>query len=305
MKTMFHVLAALCSANTISGRRPVKTIARIMAGAGILVIAYLMAAGLRGPMLPHQAGAPARWRPTTSSAFKVGDFPSLRSALSLPKVHAQPGCSTSTLNGTYSGYAWGSASGTPENSVSIWSFNGSGSVTLDYWSMSGGNYSSGSNTYNYSVNSPTCEGTLYSGSTTYDTFTIANNGGEILMSNDVSGWDLVNDAKLQTEACSSLANDTFAGYSWGSSSGVQNYGVSIYTFASSGVVTGSYWSSYGGSPRQGTFNYTYTLNSNCQGTINLGSTLIAVFTMVPGTPAELFVLDAVPSSNIVNDLKQY
>ncbi len=304
MKRLSHVLTVLSSATMSLGTKTVKRVAPVVIGAAIVFAAYLTLTGLKPPALRSKAQVQPGLKSPALLGLKVPMLPDLRSVLSLPKVHAQPGCSISTLNGNYSGYAWGSASGTLSNSVSLWNFNGAGSATLSWWAMNGGSYSSGTNTYSYTVNSPTCEGTLYNGSTTYDTFTIANNGGEIFLMSTVKGWNLVNVAKLRTEGCS-LANDTFSGFSWGSSSGIQNNSVNIYDFSNSGTVTGTDWIMYGGSYSTSNFNYTYTLNSNCQGTITYGSTLIGVFTVVPGTPAEVFVLDTIPSSNIMNDLKQY
>lgn len=111
---------------------------------------------------------------------------------------AATSCSNSTISGTYGGYFWGSQNGTLSNSVTVVSFNGSGSFSLSYWGMIGGSSTSGSQSGSYSVNS-NCEGTMYnpSNGSIYNTFSIVSSGSEVDFVNNASGANISGVAKKQ------------------------------------------------------------------------------------------------------------
>ncbi len=103
----------------------------------------------------------------------------LSTAKHVPTVRAAS-CSASTLDATYGGYGWGSISGTANNSVGLYTFNGSGGYTFSTWGSDGGTVTSGSSSGDYVVNS-TCEGDLYDPTTgtVYARFVIVSSGAEV------------------------------------------------------------------------------------------------------------------------------
>lgn len=277
MKRISHVWASLNDASIYFGRTIVKRLALIVVGAAIVLAGYV-------------------------TVVEIKPVQTLARLPKLQKVHASS-CSDSTLYGTYLGYSWGSTHGTLDNSVSLWTFNGSGSVSGSYWGTSGGVANSGTFTDSYTVNSD-CDGLITYEGVNIDHISIANSGTQVNMVGLASGANVETVLKIAgAGSCSdSTLNGSYSGYTWGSTSGSLNNSVSLWTFNGSGSLSGSYWGMSGGSPNSGTFSDNYSVGSNCAGSITSGSTTVDDIT-VSQDQTEAYVVDVVSGGNIVTVLK--
>lgn len=79
--------------------------------------------------------------------------------------------------------------------------------------------------------------------------------------------------KAAAASCSnSTLSATYGGYFWGSQNGTLSNSVTVITFNGSSGFSLSYWGMIGGSSTSGSVSGSYTVNSNCEGTMYNPST---------------------------------
>lgn len=257
MEGVRNTTAALCSAITSTSRRVAKWTVRIIVGAAIVFVAYLLLPSPRITLPPSKAPTQSRLKSSALRALEAPVLPGLKSALSLPKVHAQTICSDSSLSGYWSGYSYNSSG----QNVNNYQFDGQGNITFgDYVSTNGsGNNGGGSFTGTYTL-SGNCIGTM--SITTGGSFDIVLtlNGAELDVIPTNSGSQFMEILKpTWNNQCSSDA--ALSGYYGGYSQNTTSESVDEYYFNGAGSLNGNWYGS-GGS---GSFSGTYTLQSQCIG----------------------------------------
>lgn len=104
-------------------------------------------------------------------------------------------------------------------------------------------------------------------------------------------------------SCSNATlSGSYGGYAWGSSGGVLNNNVELFTFDGTGNLTFIYWSMVGGKYQNGSGSGTYSIASNCTGYFTIsGGTWYAI---VNSGGTEVDLVEGVSTSNISQVIKK-
>ncbi|HMD83521.1 MAG TPA: hypothetical protein VKO18_02330 [Terriglobia bacterium] len=254
MKGLFHVMAALSSATMSLGAKTVKRVAPVVVGAAIVLAAYLTLTGLMPPALRSKAQVHPGLKSPALLGLNGPLLPGLRSALSLPKVHAQ-GCGNGngTLYGYYEGYSFSSTG----QSVNLYYFNGAGGISSGYYESSNSGGVSGeqsgiSGTYSVGL---LCTGTMsISTGGTFDLVVVSNGAQpEVDLVPTNSGSQFMEILKPWA-ANGNCTDETIAGNWGGYSLNSTSESIDKYSFNGSGGVTGT----YAGASGSGNFTGTYS-----------------------------------------------
>lgn len=205
----------------------------------------------------------------------------------LPVVHAQGGCSNATLTGNYGFLFTGfntrgpdhKASEIPFDGVGLGTSDGAGNFTANFtFSENGAVYGNNPYTATYTVNSD-CTGLMTSTDGNANmSFVIVSGGAEVLFADIDAGNTWTMDAKKAPTGCNNATltgnyGFTFSGFSAPAHSTKGNEtpfaGEGVGTFDGAGNVSATYNNSAnGGIYTNNPYAATYSVNSDCSGTVS-------------------------------------